>query len=159
MRLLRTRDESSPQNVDESSTQSTRGQSTPPPQNQNQNRGDGIRTLWCGDLAQWMDEVFLYHSFTHTGEVVNTKVIRNKSHPSVSEGYGFVEFTNHEAADRILKAWNGTPIPNTTQCWRLNWATYGIGDRSGRTSGRRGGGTRRRILNLRRGPGQRGDGR
>lgn len=56
------------------------------------------------------------------------KVIRNKitGHP---EGYGFVEFVSHAAAERVLQSYNGTPMPGTEQPFRLNWASFGIGER------------------------------
>ena len=45
------------------------------------------------------------------------------------EGYGFVEFVSHAAAKRILQAYNGTAMPGTDQMFRLNWASFGIGER------------------------------
>ena len=33
-------------------------------------------TLWCGDLAHWMDELFLFNALSEVGEVMNTKIIR-----------------------------------------------------------------------------------
>ena len=53
---------------------------------------------------------------------------RNRT-TSLHEGYGFVEFKTHKAADSILNSLNGKQIPGTTQCWRLNWATFGIRDK------------------------------
>ena len=54
------------------------------------------------------------------------KIIRNKN-TAVSEGYGFVEFASHEAAEQVLRTFNGCPIPNTDQIFRLNWAAFGVG--------------------------------
>lgn len=61
-------------------------------------------------------------------QVISVKVIRNKitGHP---EGYGFVEFVSHAAAERVLQSYNGTPMPGTEQPFRLNWASFGIGER------------------------------
>lgn len=84
------------------------------------------RTLWLGDLAYWMDENYLYSLFVGSGELVSVKLIRNKV-TNVSEGYGFIEFRSHEAAENVLKAYNGVPIPNTDQVFRLNWAAFGVG--------------------------------
>lgn len=42
-------------------------------------------------------------------------------------GYAFLEFRTHEAADMLLKSYNGQPIPGTDQVFRLNWAAYGVG--------------------------------
>ena len=58
------------------------------------------RTLWIGDLAYWMDESLLYSLFASTNAVVSVKIIRNKA-TNLSEGYGFVEFRTHEAAEQV----------------------------------------------------------
>lgn len=58
------------------------------------------RTLWIGDLSYWMDESLLYSLFASTNAVVSVKIIRNKA-TNLSEGYGFVEFRTHEAAEQV----------------------------------------------------------
>ena len=45
----------------------------------------------------------------------------------MSEGYGFLEFSSHEAAQHVLNTLNGKLIPNTDQIFRLNWAAFGVG--------------------------------
>ncbi|XP_028052392.1 polyadenylate-binding protein RBP47B'-like [Camellia sinensis] len=87
-----------------------------------------VRTLWIGDLQYWVEESYLHNCFSHTGEVVSIKVIRNKI-TSQPEGYGFVEFNSHAAAERVLQTYNGTQMPGTEQTFRLNWASFGIGER------------------------------
>ncbi|KAK8661009.1 hypothetical protein V6N13_051911 [Hibiscus sabdariffa] len=87
-----------------------------------------VRTLWIGDLQSWVDESYLNSCFAHTGELVSIKIIRNKI-TGQPEGYGFVEFVSHQAAERILQTYNGTPMPGTDQMFRLNWASFGIGER------------------------------
>ncbi|XVF04699.1 hypothetical protein REPUB_Repub05bG0107600 [Reevesia pubescens] len=87
-----------------------------------------VRTLWIGDLQFWVDEFYLNSCFAHTGELVSIKIIRNKI-TGQPEGYGFVEFLSHAAAERILQTYNGTPMPGTDQMFRLNWASFGIGER------------------------------
>lgn len=87
-----------------------------------------VRTLWIGDLQYWVDESYLHSCFSHTGEVVSIKIIRNKI-TGQPEGYGFVEFVSHAAAERILQTYNGTQMPGTEQTFRLNWASFGIGER------------------------------
>ena len=57
-------------------------------------------------------------------QVASVKVIRNKQ-TSQSEGYGFIEFANRQAAERSLQNFNGTPMPNGAQNFRLNWASAG----------------------------------
>ncbi|KAK9939732.1 hypothetical protein M0R45_016421 [Rubus argutus] len=87
-----------------------------------------VRTLWIGDLQYWVDENYLSSCFAHTGEVISIKIIRNKI-TGQPEGYGFVEFVSHAAAERVLHAYNGTQMPGTEQNFRLNWASFGIGER------------------------------
>ncbi|KAK9936065.1 hypothetical protein M0R45_012928 [Rubus argutus] len=97
----------------------------PPPQQQGQTTtADEVRTLWIGDLQYWMEETYLFNIFAITGEVLNVKVIRNKQ-TSQSEGYGFIEFVSRAAAERVLQTYNGTPMPNGGQNFRLNWASAG----------------------------------
>ncbi|CAA2954711.1 polyadenylate-binding RBP45-like isoform X2 [Olea europaea subsp. europaea] len=89
---------------------------------------DGIRSLWIGDLQYWMDEQYILNIFASAGEVVSVKVIRNKQ-TSQSEGYGFLEFVSHAAAERNLHTFNGTLMPNAEQPFRLNWASMGAGEK------------------------------
>ncbi|CAN4078333.1 unnamed protein product [Withania somnifera] len=89
---------------------------------------DEIRSLWIGDLQFWMDEQYLVSCFAQTGELVSAKVIRNKL-TGQSEGYGFIEFVSHAAAERNLQAYNGTLMPNIEQNFRLNWASLGSGEK------------------------------
>ncbi|KAK3188358.1 hypothetical protein Dsin_027919 [Dipteronia sinensis] len=91
-----------------------------------------IRTLWIGDLQYWMDENYVSSIFAPTGEVVSVKVIRNKQTGQV-EGYGFLEFVTRAAAERALQAYNGTPMPNGEQNFRLNWASFSAGERRDET--------------------------
>ncbi|CAN6296338.1 unnamed protein product [Urochloa humidicola] len=87
-----------------------------------------VRTLWIGDLQYWTDENYLYSCFAHTGEVQSVKIIRNKV-TSLPEGYGFIEFISHEAAEKVLQIYNGTQMPGTEHTFRLNWASFSSGER------------------------------
>ncbi|XP_044508592.1 polyadenylate-binding protein RBP47-like [Mangifera indica] len=87
------------------------------------NTNDETKTIWIGDLFHWMDETYLHNCFSHTGQVSNVKVIRNK-HTGLSEGYGFVEFFTRAAAEKVVQSYNGSVMPNTEQPFRLNWATF-----------------------------------
>ncbi|XP_055822669.1 polyadenylate-binding protein RBP45 [Solanum dulcamara] len=87
-----------------------------------------VRSLWIGDLQYWMDENYLSTCFYHTGELVSAKVIRNKQ-SGQSEGYGFLEFRSHAAAETVLQTYNGTLMPNVEQNFRMNWASLGAGER------------------------------
>ncbi|CAM6085450.1 unnamed protein product [Calypogeia fissa] len=95
---------------------------------QQQQTHEEVKTLWVGDLQYWMDETYLHNCFVHTGDVCTVKIIRNKQ-TGYSEGYGFVEFTSHAAAEKILQGYNGSLMPQTEQPFRLNWASFGIGER------------------------------
>ncbi|KAK6118866.1 hypothetical protein DH2020_047386 [Rehmannia glutinosa] len=144
----------------------------PPPQQQGgSNNGGGSngenRTIWVGDLHNWMDEDYLRSCFAATGEVASNgpsgplisskdrstirkcqllpsvsqfdkivtlvqvssiKVIRNKQ-TGFSEGYGFVEFFTHAAAEKVLQTYSGVAMPNADQLFRLNWAAFSMGDK------------------------------
>ncbi|GFP98134.1 polyadenylate-binding protein rbp45 [Phtheirospermum japonicum] len=89
---------------------------------------DEVRSLWIGDLQYWMDENYLTTCFYNTGELVSAKVIRNKQ-TGQCEGYGFLEFRSHAAAETILQSYNGAIMPNSEQSFRMNWASLGAGDK------------------------------
>ncbi|XP_008813036.2 polyadenylate-binding protein RBP47-like isoform X1 [Phoenix dactylifera] len=105
----------------------------PPPPQHHQHQagaaaGEENKTIWVGDLHYWMEENYLHSCFGHTGEVVSIKVIRNKQ-TGQSEGYGFVEFYTRAAAEKVLQNFVGHIMPNTDQPFRLNWASFSMGDR------------------------------
>ncbi|KAE8687140.1 Polyadenylate-binding protein RBP47B [Hibiscus syriacus] len=101
---------------------------TAPQQHHHPTSLEEVRTLWIGDVQSWVDESYLNSCFAHTGELVSIKIIRNKI-TGQPEGYGFVEFVSHQAAERILQSYHGTPVPGTDQMFRLNWASFGTGER------------------------------
>ncbi|PIN25249.1 Apoptosis-promoting RNA-binding protein TIA-1/TIAR (RRM superfamily) [Handroanthus impetiginosus] len=104
----------------------------PPQQQSGSSNGGGSngenRTIWVGDLHNWMDEDYLRNCFASTGEVSSIKVIRNKQ-TGFSEGYGFVEFFTHAAAEKVLQTYSCLAMPNTDQLFRLNWAAFSMGDK------------------------------
>lgn len=55
-------------------------------------------------------------------------MIRNKQ-TGKSEGYGFVEFFTHSAAEKVIQGFTGVLMPNSDQPFRLNWASFSMGDR------------------------------
>ena len=55
-------------------------------------------------------------------------MIRNKQ-TALPEGYGFIEFVSRAAAERVLQSYNGVPMPNSEQNFRLNWASLGYGEK------------------------------
>ena len=56
-------------------------------------------------------------------QVSTVKIIRNKQTGQL-EGYGFVEFYSHAAAEKVLQSYSGSMMPNTDQPFRLNWASF-----------------------------------
>lgn len=55
-------------------------------------------------------------------------MIRNRQ-TGLSEGYGFVEFSSHDTAEKVLQNYAGTVMPNAEQPFRLNWASFSTGDK------------------------------
>eukprot|EP00276_Gloeochaete_wittrockiana_P007558 CAMPEP_0184646120 /NCGR_PEP_ID=MMETSP0308-20130426/2759_1 /TAXON_ID=38269 /ORGANISM="Gloeochaete witrockiana, Strain SAG 46.84" /LENGTH=212 /DNA_ID=CAMNT_0027075819 /DNA_START=45 /DNA_END=680 /DNA_ORIENTATION=+ len=90
--------------------------------------GREIKTLWIGELEPYMDENFVTQLFAHTGEVTNVKIIRDKG-TGYPQGYGFIDFNSHYAAQRILDAFNGREIPGAGKIFRLNWASFGVNEK------------------------------
>ena len=71
----------------------------------------------------------LFNTVSYFLQVLSVKVIRNKQTSQV-EGYGFIEFVSHAAAERALQTYNNTPIPGLPDhLFRLNWASLGSGDK------------------------------
>ncbi|TYI28046.1 hypothetical protein ES332_A05G217300v1 [Gossypium tomentosum] len=97
-------------------------------QQQGSNDGGENKTIWVGDLHHWMDENYLHSCFASIGEISSIKVIRNKQ-TGLSEGYGFVEFFSHATAEKVLQNYSGILMPNMEQPFRLNWATFSMGDK------------------------------
>jgi RNA recognition motif-containing protein len=84
------------------------------------------RTLWFGEVESWMNEGYIAGLFAGTDNAIKVKIIRDQS-TGLPLGYAFIDFSNHEIADRVLHAFNGLPIPNTSKRFRLNWAQQGFG--------------------------------
>jgi len=99
----------------------------------------GSRTLWVGDMDEWMNEPWLHGTFSMGGHTVtDVKVIRQR--PSGQHaGYGFVEFASQYEAQNVLNNFNGRPITQhpSGKVFRLNWATHGLsgGKGTGGTAG------------------------
>ncbi|KAL1963224.1 hypothetical protein VTN77DRAFT_8549 [Rasamsonia byssochlamydoides] len=85
---------------------------------------EGKTTLWMGELEPWIDENFIRNLWFQMGEQVNVKMIRDKFSGRSNAGYCFVDFSSPAAAAKALSL-NGTPMPNTTRTFKLNWATGG----------------------------------
>mmetsp|Transcript_28513 Transcript_28513/g.72163 ORF Transcript_28513/g.72163 Transcript_28513/m.72163 type:complete len:424 (-) Transcript_28513:374-1645(-) len=95
----------------------------------------GSRTLWVGDMDEWMTEHWLHATFSMGGTVTEVKVIRQR--PSGQHaGYGFVEFGSQFEAQHVLNTFNGMHIPQhpTGKVFRLNWASHGLSGGKGGAS-------------------------
>jgi len=92
------------------------------------NHDTELKTLWVGDIEQWMDENYVSNLFSHLGDVANVKLIRDKS-TMIPAGYGFVEFSSRAVAQRVMDTYNGMAIPGTNKTFRLNWASFGVTDK------------------------------
>ncbi|AQK43959.1 Polyadenylate-binding protein RBP47B [Zea mays] len=101
---------------------------TPPSSGSGGNGCEENKTIWVGDLQYWMDENYLHNCFGPSGEVVTIKVIRNRQ-TGQSEGYGFVEFFSHASAEKALQNFTGHVMPNTDRPFKLNWASYSMGEK------------------------------
>ena len=55
-----------------------------------------------------------------TGSLVSVKIMRNKS-TQISLGYGFLEFSSHDAANTVLATYNGKSMPGTNNVFRCEW--------------------------------------
>lgn len=85
------------------------------------------RSLWIGEIENWMDENYISNNFAHYGyKVKSVKIIRDKNTKTVV-GYGFVEFFSPEIAKEVLQNLNGKLIPNSDKTFKLNAATYSAG--------------------------------
>ena len=61
------------------------------------------RSLWIGEIENWMDEKYISNNFLHYGyKVKSVKIIRDKN-TKIVVGYGFVEFTTPELAKEVLQ--------------------------------------------------------
>ncbi|XP_051216524.1 polyadenylate-binding protein RBP45 [Lolium perenne] len=83
--------------------------------------GDSRSSLRIGRLLDWMDEDYLRSCFTSSPELVSVVIKRNKE-TGQSEGFGFLNFADHEAADLVLQSYHGQKMPNTGRDFALNWA-------------------------------------
>ncbi|KAF9589647.1 hypothetical protein IFM89_026680 [Coptis chinensis] len=77
---------------------------------------------------EWRRSITSGNMVDYLQQVMSIKIIRNKI-TQQPEGYCFVEFASHGAAEQVLQTYNDTLMPGTDQPFRLNWASFGIGER------------------------------
>eukprot|EP00927_Polykrikos_kofoidii_P054401 TRINITY_DN48818_c0_g1_i1.p1 TRINITY_DN48818_c0_g1~~TRINITY_DN48818_c0_g1_i1.p1 ORF type:complete len:457 (-),score=62.09 TRINITY_DN48818_c0_g1_i1:291-1661(-) len=83
------------------------------------------RTLWVADLEPWMDEAYLFQTFSVGGAVSNLKIVRDKDRGCAL--YAFVEFASREDAAALFDRQSIEPFTDQHGYrFKLNWALYGL---------------------------------
>ena len=79
---------------------------------------NSMRTLWMGNIENWMDEKFITKIFKSLNATPNKVNIRN-SNVETKRGCAFIEFESQDAAQGILSKYNNTTVEGVTL--KLNW--------------------------------------
>ncbi|GJN24231.1 hypothetical protein PR202_gb11962 [Eleusine coracana subsp. coracana] len=112
---------------------------------------DEARSLWIGGLLHWMNEDYLYSCFTRVPETVVSflitvlifwyheqmpysnlfiwmqlvsLVIKRSKLTEESDGFGFLNFSDHSTTDHVLQSYNGQKMPNSDRDFKLDWPTH-----------------------------------
>ncbi|XP_032876656.1 cold-inducible RNA-binding protein-like isoform X2 [Amblyraja radiata] len=112
------------------------GENTPPKKQPTRIMCDE-RKLFVGGLSFETDEPALESVFSKYGEIVDTRVIKDKA-SLASRGFGFITFENPEDATEALQAMNGKVVDGRQI--RVDHAEKKSSDGGGRGGYRRGGG-------------------
>ena len=97
------------------------------------------RSLWIGDLPQWINETFLertllsYNILYKSLKIIRDRrlnraknlydsIIRDRS-KGISLGYGFIEFYSREQANNFLNEFDDKKILYENITFKLNWAS------------------------------------
>lgn len=83
------------------------------------------RTLWIGEIPEWMDEAYIERRLLfYKVPVKNVKIIRNRI-KGISLGYGFIEFFSRLQAEQVLSSFHDKAILDlqTNSTFKLNWAS------------------------------------
>ncbi len=81
------------------------------------------RSLWRGDLPQWINETFLERTLLSYNILYKSlKIIRDRS-KGISLGYGFIEFYSREQANNFLNEFDDKKILYENITFKLNWAS------------------------------------
>uniref|UniRef100_A0ACD5UNE3 Uncharacterized protein n=1 Tax=Avena sativa TaxID=4498 RepID=A0ACD5UNE3_AVESA len=116
----------SPQNWAKARPYQYRGvQQQAPPDAEDESDSGGFtrRSLRIGGLLDWMDEDYLQSCFYSSSELLSVVIKRDKE-TGQSEGFGFLNFTNHEIAELVLQSYHGQKMPNTDIDFTLRWVTW-----------------------------------
>jgi len=100
------------------------------------------KKLYVGNLSYGITEEALRDVFAPFGEVQSVKIITDAA-TGRSKGFGFVEMTNDEDADKAITSLNGTNVmERAINVSEARPQTNRGGDRGGRRRGRPSGGDR-----------------
>ena len=72
-----------------------------------------MKKIYVGNLSYKMDEESLKDVFVKIGEVQSVKIITDAA-TGRSKGFGFVEMTSDEDADKAIASLNGTSLQERT---------------------------------------------
>lgn len=72
-----------------------------------------MKKIYVGNLSYKMDEESLKEVFVKIGEVQSVKIITDAA-TGRSKGFGFVEMTSDEDADKAIASLNGTSLQERT---------------------------------------------
>jgi len=85
------------------------------------------RTLWIGDLENWMQESFMLKVFSPHADIDNVKIVRDRM-TNQSQGYAFVEFATRAGACKVFETCNCVPMPAADgHRFRVNWSFSSLG--------------------------------
>ncbi len=91
----------------------------------NSNYDKSSKSLWIGELEQWMDSSYLIEScLSYNIPIKSAKIIRDRKN-GCSMGYGFLIFDSKEIAEKALSNLNGKIMPKTmNKPFKLNYASF-----------------------------------
>ncbi|KAI8381216.1 uncharacterized protein BYT42DRAFT_565707 [Radiomyces spectabilis] len=81
------------------------------------------KSLYVGNLDPRVTDEMLSQIFSVVAPVDNVKIIQDRNFTHGGLNYGFVEFSEHQAADQALQSMTGRTVFG--QEIRVNWATQG----------------------------------
>ena len=86
--------------------------------------------LFVGNLQPWMEESYLQQVFQRFGELKHVKIVRDRN-TQQPQGYGFIDFGDHDIAKKVLTNWDdyckSSDTQQTTANLKLNWGVRGGG--------------------------------
>lgn len=83
-----------------------------------------LRTIWIGDLELWEDEAYLLNylqTILPSCPLCGIKVVID-GETGLSQGFGFLDFENHQVAEEALNILRRTVRPGHTRRFKATWA-------------------------------------